>query len=95
MNFEELKTLILEASVESIAECYSIPKNFPDFDVVQDNSSYDEGNEGLEKILYFPASDVYVKLTGYHESYSGTFWNPRVEQVFPEQKTITVYLTKK
>jgi len=94
MNFEKLKQLIIESSVEHVAEGYPLSKNFPPFEVVQENSSYDDGSEGLEKVLYFPESDVYVRLTGYHESYSGTFWNQKVEQVFPEQKTVTVYLTK-
>lgn len=95
MNFKELEELILEAGTENVVDKFHLSKDFPQYDIVQQNSGYDDGNESLECIVYFPESEIYVRLSGYHESYSGTYWNPKVEQVFPEQKTVTIYSTKK
>lgn len=45
-------------------------------------------------VKYFPKHNVYIKVEGYYQSYNGTEfydgWNS-CRQVFPTQRTITVY----
>lgn len=45
-------------------------------------------------VKYFSKHDIYIKVDGYYQSYNGTEfyngWNS-CSQVFPKQKTITVY----
>lgn len=55
------------------------------------------GGEGMGNTWYsikhFPDHDVYLKVTGYHQSHYGTDidgWDS-VKEVKPEEKTITVY----
>lgn len=44
-------------------------------------------------VKYFPDHDVYLKVNGWYQSYSGTDFNgwEDVDVVKPQQKTITVY----
>lgn len=44
-------------------------------------------------IKYFPDHDVYLRVDGWYQSYSGTDFNEweDVTEVRPKQKTITVY----
>ena len=45
-------------------------------------------------IKYFPDHDVYIKVSGWYQSYDGTnfsSWDSACSEVKPSQKTITVY----
>lgn len=57
------------------------------------------GGEGegdhWHSVKYFPEHNIYIKITGYYQSYNGTeFYGGYDEccsQVTPQQRTITVY----
>ena len=93
MEFKELEQLIKDETVYTLLEDEA-PSDFPKFDVVERNSGYDDGDESLEAILHFTESNLYVKVTGYYQSYGGgTTWYNNVTQVFPQQKMVTVFTT--
>lgn len=54
------------------------------------------GGEGdgdhWESVKYFKDHNVYIRTVGFYSSYNGTdFDNGYGEEVFPKEKTITVY----
>lgn len=49
----------------------------------------------MMKVVHFKDHDVYISLTGYYASHSGTEWDGEYKEVFPKTKTITVYEEKK
>lgn len=56
------------------------------------------GGEGMGdtwySIKYFKDHDVYIKVSGWYQSYNGTDfgdWNEACKEVRPVEKTITVY----
>jgi hypothetical protein len=63
------------------------------YDVIDYTCNSDE----LYMILYFKEIDIYLKLTGEYDSYGEGqhYYNDEVKQVYPEQKTIIVYKSKK
>lgn len=42
-------------------------------------------------VQHFKDHNVYISLSGYYSSQEGTTWDGDFKQVFPKQKTITVY----
>ena len=63
-----------------------------------DSKGGSEGDgEDVELVIQFPSTDggispdILVKFEGYYSSYDGTTWEDDITQVFPKQKTITVY----
>ena len=93
MNFRELSETIEKETVQNVMERRSkLPYSFPKFDIVEQKSGYDEGDESLEAILFFGEEDIYVKVTGSYSSYGdGSQWNNTVTQVYAHQKTVTVF----
>lgn len=60
---------------------------------VHSTGGEDEGSYWCA-VHYFPDHDVYLKVTGYYQSYSGTDFDDGwdcVTEVRPVEKTITVY----
>lgn len=45
----------------------------------------------MMKVVHFKDHDVYISLTGYYASHSGTEWDGEYKEVRPKEKTITVY----
>lgn len=61
---------------------------------VSKKGGMDEGSEWYS-VKYFKDHDVYIRTDGYYQSHHGTdFYDGYGEEVFPEQKTITVYEKK-
>jgi len=58
-----------------------------------DSGGEDEGSD-WQRVYHFVEHDVYVKVTGYYQSYNGTeFYDGWgcLSEVKPSQRTITVY----
>lgn len=58
-----------------------------------DSGGEDEGSD-WQRVFHFVDHDVYIKVTGYYQSYNGTeFYNGWgcLSEVRPTQRTITVY----
>lgn len=74
---------------------YFVYKN-PILGIVKQIEQYGGEDQGSNwyVIYYFEDHDVYIKVTGYYQSYSGLdFYNEWdcCKQVIPQEKTITVY----
>lgn len=66
-----------------------------DFEEIDQYGGEGQGNTWYS-IKYFKDHDVYIKTEGYYQSYDGTtFHDGYGVEVFPKQKTITVYETTK
>lgn len=57
---------------------------------------YSKGGEGKgedwERVYHFVDHDIYLSMSGYYQSYDGVdFDGFKPIQVFPKEKTITVY----
>ena len=46
-------------------------------------------------VYSFPKHNVHIRVSGYFSSYNGTEWNEKFEEVFPVEKTIIDFVTKK
>jgi hypothetical protein len=63
------------------------------------NQVHQKGGEGQgdhwESVKYFPEHDIYIKVTGYYQSYNGTEfyggYKDCCSEVRPKEKTIIVY----
>lgn len=89
----------IEALIESVGGVrklmdYSGLENFPQYNTISVKNEYDEGNESLEKVLHFTDSDIYIRVTGYFDSYDGTHWDKKFTQVFPKETVVTIYVTE-
>lgn len=100
MNYEELIAALTahygEDEVDEFAydlgSNKDITKEIGKMKEVQQNGGEDQGSNWFS-IKYFPKHDIYIKVSGYYQSYSGiTFdgWSD-VSQVKPVEKTVTVY----
>lgn len=92
MNYIEIDTLLQEMDV-SLSNF-----GFEDFDKtpfgkVETVDQY--GGEGEGEIWYivyhFVDHDVYIRIDGFYMSHNGTDFDDHWYEVFPFQKTITVY----
>jgi hypothetical protein len=88
MNFQELKAKIEDIGISDVAYEDFDEKELP-LKLVHSVGGGEGGGEYVERV--FEHAGIFVKLTGYYASYSGTDWDEDVVQVFPKQKTITVY----
>lgn len=97
MNYQE----ILEKLKENIDSVSNFA--FEDYDSkklglgeVEEIDQYGGEGEGdhWHSVKHFKEHDIYIKVTGYYQSYNGTEfyggWGS-CSQVFPKQKTIIVY----
>lgn len=76
-----------------VREDFKVSKNLPNWEEVEQY-----GGEGMGdtwySVKYFPEHDIYIKVTGWYQSYNGTeFYDGWgcCSQVRPQQKTITIY----
>jgi hypothetical protein len=58
---------------------------------VHSEGNKEGGGEYSEIVYHFVDYDVYLRITGFYTSYNGTDWNDNWTEVFPQEKTITVY----
>lgn len=97
MNFEALNDLFNKHGVSAEDVAYL---NFGEIEnqkdvigprkIVHEQGDSEGGGSHSEKVIYFEKFDCYVSVTGYYTSYDGTDWDSW-KQVFPKEKTITVY----
>ena len=94
MNYQELVEKINEHGFGEICKsAYSVGKEsdlIPGLKLVHREGGGEGGGEYVERVFQFEDSDLFVKITGYYYSYEGTTYDG-IEQVAPQQKTITVY----
>lgn len=63
------------------------------YDLVDEYGGEGQGDD-YYAIYYFKDHDVYVKFSGWYASHYGSEYSD-MEQVFPEEITVTKYVTKK
>jgi len=94
MNFEELKSKIEEVGVDAVGyEDYDEVESGLYLTTVHEVGGGEGGGDYVERVYEHDndGEPIFVRITGYYSSYNGTDWNDGVKQVFPKQKTITVY----
>lgn len=67
--------------------------NLPEWKEIEQYGGEDMGSTWYS-IKYFPELDLYIKVSGWYQSYHGTDfsdWDSACKEVRPQQKTITVY----
>lgn len=67
--------------------------NIPEWEEIDQYGGEGQGDTWWS-IKYFPKHNVYIKVSGWYQSYNGTDfgdWNEACTQVFPQEKIITVY----
>jgi hypothetical protein len=86
---------ILELTVEELGYGLDFEerdwiKHF-DYDLIDGHGGEGEG-ENYWRVYYFPKYNCYLKITGSYQSYDGVNWDyGDYYEVFPKEKTITVY----
>lgn len=85
-------------SISDFAFISSLGQDTDDIGVGMMEEVYQYGGEGQgerwESVKYFRDHDVYLKIRGFYQSYSGTDFPEEWDGVFevrPKEKTITVY----
>lgn len=96
MNYEELlKEIKAQGGDVSEFGYGDISKDEPigPFKLVDRGGGLDQGSNWY-RVYYFENHDVYIKISGYYQSYNGTEfgnWDEAVSEVRPKTKIITVY----
>jgi len=67
-------------------------EDFGPFKEVDSSGSHE--NEDWWGVFYFERHDVFIRISGYYTSYNGIAADTIGPEVFPKEKTITVYVTK-
>jgi len=96
MNFKEITDMFKELNITKSDFAYDDFDHKPFGTIKTVNRRGGEGRgEDWNVVKYFVDHDVYISLDGYYSSYDGTdFYGFELEEVFPKEKTITVYETK-
>lgn len=101
MRQEELKKLIRDEENDCILDEYNefldedvggyLAISGIEFKMVCAEGGWEGGGENVERV--FQIGDTFWKVVGGYSSYNGTEWdnNDLPDQVYPKQKTITVY----
>ncbi len=93
MNFEEIINVLTKISEEVSEFAYGdFPEELGKVQTVYSNGGEDRGSDWI-RVYHFIDHNVYISFSGYYSSYNGTDfegWDD-VTEVFPKQKTITVY----
>lgn len=96
MNFEEVAQLIREAGISQLCDDELNPEDFG-LELVSEIGGYEGAGEHAERVFKYVKENgeaIYARITGWYSSYEGTEWREKIEEVKPEQKTITVYVNK-
>ena len=103
MNFKEIvKELKQQKNVDGV----NYKRNFADYELdkkifgktetVDEEGGYEGGGESMYIVKHFVDHNVFIRLNGFYTSYSGTdFDDYDFEEVFPIERTVTFYETKK
>ena len=104
MNYQEIKEKLTEIGIKTgdkiVTEfCYggdnideeTLVTMFGDVEVIDKQGDCEGGGDYAMKVFLFKAHNVYIKVEGFYSSYNGTEWDEEYKEVFPQQKTITVY----
>jgi hypothetical protein len=94
MNFEEIVEAIKksETSYKSLYyEVYSddLSESVGEIEIAYEAPTGD-GQE-MSKVLNFNDHKIFIKISGYYSSHGDSDYDNTYEQVFPYQKTITIY----
>ena len=68
----------------------SVELGLGEYEEVDQHGGEDEGSDWWS-VKYFKDHDVYIKVSGFYSSYSGTEFEGYGFEVKPKEKTITVY----
>lgn len=88
---EKVEELDIEVSDFAYGEMENPLEGVGSWKEVQQHGGEGEGDDWYS-VKHFTDHDVYIKTQGFYTSYSGTgFENGFGNEVFPKEKTITVY----
>jgi hypothetical protein len=97
MTLSEIKTFLYEHGSSDVCNRYYFFKERynVNLELVHQVGGGEGEGEYVERIFKYVSeedrSDYFFKFTGYYASYSGTSYDEGFTQVFPKEKTITVY----
>ena len=96
MNFKEILNKFEELNITKSDFAHDDFDHKPFGEITTVNRRGGEGKgEDWNVVKQFVDHDVYISLDGYYTSYDGTdFDGFELEEVFPKEKTITVYEPK-
>lgn len=93
MNFQEIIAKARQLGMDKSDIAYG---EFDDDVFGEVREVYSKGGEGKgedwERVYHFVDHNVYLSMQGFYSSYGGTdFDNYEPKEVFPKQKTVTVF----
>lgn len=91
MTATEIIEKLKEFSGSDFAYEFGNKEGFGKAKIVHEEGDCEGGGDYSCVVRYFEEHDVYIQVTGFYSSYEGTEWDGEFEQVFPKEKTITVY----
>jgi len=93
MNSQEIIKFIKTQEFDDfIYESYNgYPEVLGKVEIVSSKGDREGGGSYAEIVFHFKDHNVYLRVTGYYSSYHGTDWEEDWTEVFPREKTITVY----
>ncbi len=98
MNFQEIKKKLFTEGELTLSEFGYMDYSSEELGLGPVEEVAQRGGEGEGEdwysVQYFKEHDVYIRIDGYYNSYNGTDFDNDVYEVFPSEKTITVYLPK-
>lgn len=100
MTFQEIIQKFKDANISVEEFAYSqystendLKEGIPEWKEVEKYGGEGQGDTWYS-VKYFPEYNIYMKVSGWYQSYDDTEfgdWESACKQVFPQQKTITVY----
>jgi hypothetical protein len=90
MKAEEIISKIREI-YDFIYEYSKQKENLGEIEIIHSVGDCEGGGDHAEKVFFFKEHNCYIRITGFYSSYHGTDWEYDWTEVFPKEKTITVY----
>jgi len=97
MNYQEILE-VLKEKISNVDEFAHEDYSNEELGLGEIQEIHQEGGEGegshWESVKHFKDHNIYIKVTGYYQSYNGTDfsnWDRACSEVKPTEKTITVY----
>lgn len=92
MTAKEIIQLICDKSLEVCQiEDNEGTDEFGQIETSHQKGGCEGGGDYAERVFLFKDHNIYLKVTGFYSSYHGTDWEYDWTEVFPKEKTITVY----
>lgn len=87
---KELKSQNLDSSdisdkLYNLKQVVDLGEGLGEVEMVYEKGGGEGGGQHVEKVFYFKAFDVYVKITGSYYSYDGTTWDSDFYEVIPHE----------